>query len=85
MNIVFSPDAIADLHHLKQNEPKVAKRIKELLANILDTPFGGKGHPEPLKFGLAGYWSRRITAEHRLVYRVENDALYVVSCRYHYR
>ena len=48
-------------------------------------PHSGPGKPEPLKHGLSGYWSRRIDREHRLVYKVDGDTLFVISCRYHYR
>lgn len=85
MKIVFAPDALADYNYFKQQEPKIAERIKKLLGNITETPFSGMGHPEPLRYGLAGYWSRRITSEHRLVYRVENGTILIASCRYHYK
>lgn len=50
----------------------------------MESPFKGIGKPEPLKYGLAGYWSRRITAEHRLVYKVDNDKLIIIALRFHY-
>jgi toxin YoeB len=84
MNIVFSPTAMADQKHLKELEPKAAAKLKELLKNITLTPFAGLGKPEPLKHGLSGFWSRRITNEHRLVYKIEGDTIYVASCRHHY-
>lgn len=58
--------------------------IHELINECLRTPFTGTGKPEPLRGSLSGFWSRRITKEHRLVYLYENDTLYIVSCRYHY-
>lgn len=84
MKIIFSPEALEDLGHFKEYAPKTVDKIKRLLENIGQTPFSGLGKPEPLKHGLSGFWSRRIDREHRLVYKVEDAAVYVVSCRYHY-
>lgn len=64
--------------------PKIAARIDALIANIKATPFTGIGKPEPLKHELAGWWSRRITGEHRLVYRIQGDTLQIAQCRQHY-
>lgn len=85
MKIIFSPEALDDYNYFKKVNPKIADRIKNLLGNIVETPFTGIGHPEPLRYALSGYWSRRITDEHRLVYRVEEDSILVVACRYHYK
>ncbi|EIT9566301.1 TPA: Txe/YoeB family addiction module toxin, partial [Escherichia coli] len=63
---------------------KTVRKINELIKDASRTPFEGKGKPEPLKHNLAGFWSRRITAEHRIVYAVSDDALLIASCRYHY-
>lgn len=60
-------------------------KIFELIEGLLTEPFTGKGKPEPLRYNLSGFWSRRITQEHRLVYEVTNEFIRVVSCRYHYR
>jgi toxin-antitoxin system, toxin component, Txe/YoeB family len=84
MRIIFSPEALEDQRHFKEHAPKAAEKIKRLLENILESPFAGLGKPEPLKHGLSGYWSRRIDREHRLVYKVTADTVYIVSCRYHY-
>ena len=67
----------------KQN-PRVLARIESLIHEIRRSPFQGRGKPEPLKGEWQGYWSRRITEEHRLVYRVEAGVLYVAQARYHY-
>lgn len=75
---------MADLSFWKVQNKKVFDRIFSLLDSISDSPFSGIGKPGPLKNNLAGYWLRRITKEHRLVYRVENNIIYLVSCRYHY-
>jgi len=85
MRVIFSPDALEEQRHFKQHDQKIAEKIRLLIEDIIKTPHSGLGKPEPLKYGLAGYWSRRINREHRLVYKVEDNTLYVVSCRYHYR
>ncbi|GAA4319416.1 type II toxin-antitoxin system mRNA interferase toxin YoeB [Mucilaginibacter gynuensis] len=85
MEIVFSTDALEQLQYWKKSgNKKVVEKIKQLIEEILQTPFEGTGKPEPLKHNWNGYWSRRITGEHRLVYKVENDTLYIVQLRYHY-
>ncbi|MDR2573408.1 MAG: Txe/YoeB family addiction module toxin [Desulfovibrio sp.] len=85
MRIVFSPAALEAKEHFKQHDRKTAEKIRQLIEDIMQNPCSGLGKPEPLKHDLAGYWSRRISREHRLVYKVEDDTLYVASCRYHYR
>ena len=65
-------------------DQKVFKKILSLIKDIQREPFSGIGKPEPLKYELQGYWSRRITDEHRLVYKVEEDLLIIISCKYHY-
>ncbi len=67
-----------------QRDKKILKKINELIQDIQRHPFEGIGKPEPLKFDLSGYWSRRITGEHRLVYQFINDEIFIYSCRYHY-
>ncbi|MBD2132762.1 Txe/YoeB family addiction module toxin [Sphaerospermopsis sp. FACHB-1094] len=67
-----------------KEDKKVFKKILELIKDIQREPFSGIGKPEPLKYELQGYWSRRITDEHRLVYKVEEDVLIILSCKYHY-
>lgn len=84
MNIVISPSAEKDLSYFRKNNPNILRKIVALLENISDTPFAGKGKPEPLKFQLSGCWSRRITNEHRLVYKVQDNKIFIISCRYHY-
>lgn len=85
MRISFKPQAWEDYLHWSESDRKVARKINGLLKTITRTPFEGDGKPEPLRHELAGCWSRRITGEHRLVYRVEEDELLVVQCRYHYQ
>jgi toxin YoeB len=68
----------------QEADKRMVRKINELIKDIRRTPFEGKGKPEPLKYNLAGFWSRRITEEHRLVYSITNDALLIAACRYHY-
>jgi len=84
VNIQFSSRAWEDYVYWQQFDKKVLKKINELLKDISRNPYEGIGKPEPLKHALSGYWSRRITDEHRLVYRVEGDFLKVAQVRYHY-
>jgi toxin YoeB len=84
MNIIFSKNAWEDYTSWLNEDRKILKKINELIKDIQRTPYEGKGKPEPLKYDLAGYWSRRITLEHRLVYKFENKSIFIVSCRYHY-
>ena len=72
-----------------ENDPEIIEKIKSLLRDIKITPFHGLGKPEPLKYDLQGFWSRRITAEHRLVYKISgekkrNQKCLIIQCRYHY-
>jgi len=66
------------------DDGKVFDKINALIAEIMRDPFHGTGKPEPLKWDWAGYWSRRITREHRLVYKVAKDQVTIASCKYHY-
>jgi toxin YoeB len=84
MNIQFSSRGWEDYVHWRQIDKKILKRINELLKEISRNPYEGTGKPEPLKHALSGFWSRRITDEHRLVCRVEGDVVKVAQARYHY-
>lgn len=84
MRIVFSENAWEDYLHWHGSDKKILRRINRLIQEIRRTPYQGTGKPEPLKYALSGYWSRRITEEHRLVYRVTEDSLLIVQLRYHY-
>ena len=84
MKIIFAERAWEDFTYWIEHDRKVAKRIIRLLKEIERDPFQGIGKPEPLKHGLAGFWSRRITDEHRLVYAVEKKQILVAQARYHY-
>ena len=81
---VISSKFREDLRYWIETDRKTALRVLELMAAILADPFGGIGKPEPLRFALAGCWSRRITQEHRLVYRVTADSIDFHQARYHY-
>ena len=85
MEIIFSPKAIEHLQYWKKSGNKIVmERINRLLKEIQQTPFEGAGKPEALKYNWNGYWSRRITSEHRLVYKIETNIVYVAQLRYHY-
>lgn len=84
MNVQFSSRAWEDYLYWQQFDKKVLKKINELLKDISRSPYEGIGKPEPLKHALSGFWSRRITDEHRLVYRVEGKTIQVAQVRYHY-
>ena len=84
MKIIFHPNGWDDYIYWQQNDKKVLKKINKLIKEIMKDPFEGAGKPEPLKFDLSGFWSRRIDQEHRIVYRVEKNDLHILTCRYHY-
>lgn len=84
MNILFTPEAWDDYLWFQQNDKAGLKRINLLIRDAQRNPFSGIGKPEPLKHNLSGFWSRRISEEHRLVYTVDGDALQIVLCGYHY-
>jgi toxin YoeB len=84
MKINFAEKAWEDYLYWQQYDKKILKRINELVKAIKREPWQGIGKPEPLKFELSGYWSRRIDDQHRLVYKMENDTIYITQCRYHY-
>jgi len=83
-SVTFSPEALLHMEEWKRADPKMLIKIISLAAEIATTPFTGSGKPEPLKYNLKGYWSRRITEEHRLVYEVKENTIWITSCRYHY-
>ncbi len=83
-NVVFSPDAFEQYQYWQQTDKTALRKLNQLLKECQRTPFEGTGKPEGLRGQLAGLWSRRISQEHRLVYRVDDANLFIVSCRYHY-
>ena len=84
MNIKFTGASWQDYVYWQKTDKAVMKKINELIKEISRSPFEGIGKPEPLKYDLSGCWSRRITGEHRFVYQVEEDAILIIGCRYHY-
>lgn len=84
MKLVFHEQAWEDYLYWQAEDRKLLRRINGLISECLGTPFSGTGKPEALRGPLSGWWSRRITREHRLVYRVETDRLLIAQCRYHY-
>ena len=83
-NIVFDPKAFKQFNQWATENKKIYRKIVELIDETLRHPFSGLGKPEPLKYNLKGYWSRRITQEHRLVYQVTDTEIIVIACKYHY-
>jgi len=84
MRIVFSKNAWEDFTSWLQIDKKMLKKINDLIKDIQRNPHSGIGKPEPLKYDLAGYWSRRIAQEHRLVYQAIDNDIRIISCKYHY-
>jgi toxin YoeB len=83
-DVVFLPQGWADLNHWALADKKILRRLIRLIEDARRTPFDGAGKPGPLRRNLAGYWSRRIDDEHRLVYSVTEDQLIIMQARYHY-
>lgn len=84
MELVFSDEAWEDYLYWQKQDKKILERINKLIQEIQREPFSGVGKPEPLKHALSGFWSRRITDEHRIVYRIEENALMIAQLRYRY-
>lgn len=84
MRLIFSQNAWEDYLYWQKADKKVLNRINALIKKIQRTPFSGTGKPEPLKFGLSGYWSQRIDSEHRMVYKVVDNDLLIAQLRFHY-
>jgi toxin YoeB len=82
--LIFADQAWEDYIHWQVNDQKILKRINLLIKDIKREPFSGIGEPEPLKYNWSGYWSRRITLEHRLVYKATDQMILIAQCRYHY-
>jgi len=84
MNKLFTDEAWKDYVYWMEHNKQILQKINRLIKEIERAPFQGIGKPEGLRYSLQGFWSRRIDAEHRLVYKVEDDSLIIVSCRYRY-
>ena len=85
MDLVFAPEAWEDYLYWQRSDARVISRINLLLKEIVRNPYAGIGKPEPLKHALQGYWSRRITSEHRIVYKKAVNQILIAQWRYHYR
>ena len=84
MKLVFSEKAWEDYLYWQSTDRKTLRRINTLIKEVKRAPFEGIGKPEPLRHALAGYWSRRIDGEHRLVYKIDGDSMLIAQLRYHY-
>ena len=84
MNLIFADKAWEDYMYWQKNNKQILKKINTLIKEIQRDSFKGLGEPEPLKYNWSSYWSRRITLEHRLVYKVKENNILIAQCRYHY-
>ncbi len=84
MVLTFAENAWEDYLYWQKIDKKIVRKINGLIKEIQRTPFEGTGKPEPLKYDLAGYWSRRIDREHRLIYQVVDNEILIYACRFHY-
>ncbi len=84
MNVLFTPHGWEDYTYWQVNDRKILFKINDLIKDISRNPIDGIGKPEQLKNGLSGWLSRRINLKHRLVYKIENDSIIIIQCRYHY-
>jgi toxin YoeB len=84
VKLIFSEHAWEDYLYWQRTDKRTLGRINKLIREIQRSPFQGTGKPEPLRHGLSGYWSRRITDEHRIIYKVEKGSLFIAQLRYHY-
>lgn len=84
MIISWAGNAWEDYLYWQRTDKKILNRINTLIKDVRRQPFSGLGDPEPLKHNWSGYWSRRINREHRLVYKINDNAIIIVQCRYHY-
>ena len=84
MKLVWLPGGWEDYLYWQKADKKTLKRLNLLIKDAMRDPFDGLGKPEPLKANFSGWWSRRITGEHRLVYRYEDEQLVILQCRFHY-
>lgn len=84
MELAWQTNAWEDYLYWQETDKKALQRINELIKDSMRNPFKGIGKPEPLRGDLSGFWSRRITGEHRLVYTVKEKRLHIIQCRYHY-
>lgn len=84
MKYIFVDESWEDYLYWQKTDKKILKKINDLINDIARHPFKGLGKPEPLKYKYRGFWSRRITEEHRLIYKVKDDEILIAKCRFHY-
>lgn len=84
MKLIFSENAWEDYLYWQKTDKRILKRVNLLIRDIQRIPYEGIGKPEALKHGLSGFWSRRINSEHRIVYKADNDSIFIAQLRYHY-
>lgn len=84
MKLLFAAAAWEDYLYWQQTDRRMLERVNKLIRDVQREPYAGIGKPEPLKHALAGYWSRRINDEHRMVYKVQDDVLRIAQLRFHY-
>ncbi len=84
MKLLFSENAWSDYLFWQETDKKILKRINKLIKDIQRNKYKGLGKPEALKHNLSGYWSRRITNKHRIVYKIEDDSILIAQLKYHY-
>lgn len=84
MKLVFAEQAWEDYLYWQKTDKKLLERVNTLIKDITRSPFEGIGKPEPLKNALSGYWSRRINDEHRIVYKIADNSVFIAQLRYHY-
>ena len=84
MKYIFVDESWEDYLYWQKTDKKILAKINDLIKDISRTPYTGLGKPEALKYKYKGFWSRRITEEHRLIYQVKGNELYIVKCRFHY-
>jgi toxin YoeB len=84
VKLLFADEAWEDYLYWQKKDKRMVERINKLICETQREPFAGVGKPEPLQHALAGFWSRRITDEHRMVYRVKGEALMIPQLRFHY-
>ena len=84
MKLIFAEQAWEDYLYWQKTDRKILARLNNLIQEIRREPFGGIGKPEPLRHALAGYWSRRINDEHRIIYKIQDNSVLLAQLRFHY-
>ncbi len=84
MKLIFVDESWEDYLYWQKTDRNILERINNLVKDISRNPYSGLGKPEPLKYKYQGFWSRRITEEHRLIYRIVDNEIHIAKCRFHY-